>query len=277
MFTLLLLTFVVVSFQVPSNVRLHTSPPRDFSHSQPESEHNYAILEAKASTADTRHMRRIDSCGSLDSHSHRYFGEDQRYPVDSTAHAQFRQVAPVTGNVDHGGYEVLNRNRSGSAGSHSIRSGERNKSQSPPRNTSPRNPSPLRMESSSTAAPPVTSTSPDYLVQQDYQALSASDCQFRPISVNESRIRPRTSSGDRFPSKPPMGMVRPSSTTPGSRHRINSRGSGGEQYEPKIMSPLSPSRKVPQSFKMLASEINKLPSRCDPQLDYVLSRSESLV
>ena len=295
----------------PSHQRLHTSPPRDFSFSQPEGEHCYAVLEGRASILEQqRHMRRIDSCGSLDSHSHRYFSENQRhhlpppqvdFPPNS---AQFRPITAVRVNIDDDedtGYEVLNRQRSGSAGSHMSRGsrerrGERRKSQSPSRSdTSPRNPSPLCMESTTlssagnypsqqqlSAPPPAVTSSPEYIIQQDYSsAFTASDCQFRPISVNETRIRPRTSSGgERFMSKPPSSsnIARPSSTTPGGRHRINSRGSGGEPCEPKIMSPLSPTRKVPQSFKMIASDIHKLPSRCDPvQAQMEFSRSESLV
>ena len=259
-------------------------------------------------------MRRIDSCGSLDSHSHRYFSESQRHhllpqqvdlPLNAT---QFRPITAIRVNIDNeddGGYEVLNRRRSGSAGSHMSRGsqerrGERRKSQSPSRSdTSPRNPSPLCMESTTLssagnypsqqqlpAPAPAVMSSPDYIIQQDHSsALTASDCQFRPISVNETRIRPRTSSGgERIMSKPPStsNIARPSSTTPGGRHRINSRGSGGEPCEPKIMSPLSPTRKVPQSFKIIAGEIHKLPSRCDPvlpqaQVELVFSRSESLV
>ena len=303
----------------PSHQRLHTSPPRDFSFSQPEGEHCYAVLEGRASVLEQqRHMRRIDSCGSLDSHSHRYFSENrQRHhfsppQVDLPPNAaQFRPITAVRVNIDDGdidtGYEVLNRERSGSAGSHMSRGsrerrgrGERRTSQSPSRSdTSPRNPSPLCMESNNTSlsagnyqqlsAPPQGSTvalttSPDYIIQQD-NSFTASDCQFRPIPASETRIRPRTSSGgERCMSKPPSSsnIARPSSTTPGSRHRINSRGSGGEPCEPKIMSPLSPTRKVPPSFKGIANEIHKLPSRCDPamtqaQMELVFSRSESLV
>ena len=301
----------------PSHQRLHTSPPRDFSFSQPEGEHSYAVLEGRGSILDQqRHMRRIDSCGSLDSHSHRYFSENQRRhllspQVDLPPNAaQFRPITAVRVNIDDDedtGYEVLNRQRSGSAGSHMSRAsrerrGERRTSQSPSRSdTSPRNPSPLCMESTTSSsagnypsqqqlsAPQGSSvaltTSPDYIIQQDYSsALTTSDCQFRPIPVNETRTRPRTSSGgERCMSKPPSAsnITRPSSTTPGGRHRINSRGSGGEPCEPKIMSPLSPTRKVPQSFKMIAGEIHKLPSRCDPapqpQMEFVFSRNESLV
>ena len=231
-------------------------------------------------------MRRIDSCGSLDAHSHHYYNETHlRHPqTPSSDSTHFRPVTSVRVNVDEEeGYEVLNRDRCSSTGSPRLRlGGDGKKSQSPPRLNSSRNPSPLCMDSNSVFPSPVaTSVSPDYLVQQErHHALAASDCQFRPISVNETRMRPRTSSGDRNMSRPPPSLVvRPSSTTPGSRHRINSRGSQGELCEPKIMSPLSPTRKVPQSFKMLSSELSKLPSRCDPQsqVDLVFSRSESLV
>ena len=303
----------------PSHQRLDTSPPRDFSFSQPEGEHSYAVLEGRASVLDQqRHMRRIDSCGSLDSHSHRYYtGENQRHHLRSPLQAdlppnaaQFRPITAVRVNIDDDedtGYEVLNRERSGSAGSHMSRGsrdrrgrGERRTSQSPSRSdTSPRNPSPLCMESTTSlsagnyqqlSAPQGSSVaftiSPDYIIQGDHSsALAASDCQFRPIPASETRVRPRTSSGgERHMSKHPSAssIARPSSTTPGSRHRINSRGSGGEPCEPKIMSPLSPTRKVPQSFKVIAGEIHKLPSRCDPpppatQMEFVFSRSESLV
>ena len=227
-------------------------------------------------------MRRIDSCGSLDSHSHRYLSENRRHlhtpPVDS---AHFRPINGVRVNVDEEeGYEVLNRHRSGSSASSLLRPGDSRKCNSPPTTNSPRNPSPLCIESNSVFHSPIpTSLSPDYSTIQLDNHLSASDCQFRPIPSGESRMRPRTSSHDRYISKTPSGVARPSSTTPGSRNRINSRGSGGEPCEPKIMSPLSPTRKVPQSFKTLSSELNKLPSRCDPQpqVDLMFSRSESLV
>ena len=308
----------------PSHQRLHTSPPRDFSFSQPEGEHSYAVLEGgRISVLDQqRHMRRIDSCGSLDSHSHRYFngGENQRHHHLPPNAAQFRPITAVRVSIDDDedtGYEVLNRSRCGSAGSHVSRGsrdrgrggrGERRTSQSPSRSdTSPRDPSPLCMESTTTSssagnyqqlqlsAPPHGSstvaftTSPDYIIQQQdhSSALTASDCQFRPIPINETRTRPRTSSGgERYMTKTPSSssITRPSSTTPGGRHRINSRGSGGEPCEPKIMSPLSPTRKVPQSFRMISGEIHKLPSRCDPappqtqaQMELMFARNESLV
>ncbi len=318
------MSFLHILQAPPSHQRLHTSPPRDFSFSQPEGEHCYAVLEGgRVSVLEQqRHMRRIDSCGSLDSHSHRYLSntsENQRHHHLPPNAAQFRPITAVRVNIDDDedtGYEVLNRERSGSAGSHVSRGsrerggrgrGERRTSQSPSRSdTSPRNPSPLCMESTTTSlsagnyqqlqlstpqgsSTVALTTSPDYIIQQQdhISALTASDCQFRPIPVNETRIRPRTSSGgERYMSKTPSAssITRPSSTTPGRRHRINSRGSGGEPCEPKIMSPLSPTRKVPQSFKVIAGDIHKLPSRCDPappppqtQMELMYARSESLV
>lgn len=246
-----------------------------------------------------RHMRRIDSCGSLDSHSHRYFSESHhRHPHSPASsvgidHAhQCRQATPhvrINVNEDERGYEVLNRGRCSSAGSSNVRHHSK-KNQSPPRLNSSRNPSPLCMESTMAyPSPVVPSGSPDYIIQEDHtyhhthnSAITASDCQFRPIPASETRMRPRTSSGDRNDLSKPLPVsriTRPSSTTPASRNKINSQGSSGELCEPKIMSPLSPTRKVPQSFKMLAGELNKLPSRCDPQLqlDIVFARSESLV
>ena len=271
----------------PSHQRRPTFPPHDFSFSQPEGEYGYAILEGRASVLDQqRHMRRIDSCSSFDSYFHHYLIENQRHylplpKVDLPPNcAQFRPVVDVQVSIDDEddtGYEILNRQQS--ASSHMSRATrERGMSQSPSRSdTSPRNPSPLFMKSitSSSAknypsqqqlsAPQGSSvavtTSSDYIIQQDHiSGLTASDCQFRPIPVNKTQTPPWTlSDGERYMSKPPSGsnIAHPLSTTPGGRHRINSQGSGGELCEPKIMSPLSPTRKVPPVTHKLPNRRNE--------------------
>ena len=74
-------TFFFGITQAPvSHQKLHTSLPHDISLSQPGGEHSYAVLDGRASILDQqRHMKRIHSCGSLDSNFHRYFSKSQRH------------------------------------------------------------------------------------------------------------------------------------------------------------------------------------------------------
>ena len=220
------------------------------SASQPEQEHTYAILESSLLN-DTSKLRRIDSCGSLDSHSHKYIFNERR----DQHHVRVAEDKMK----DEEGYEPVSRQRrSSSPAVQHTRLRRKSPSQSPPRN-------PSSLTTDSLTQPP------NHTHQKKHQsALSTqpqNECTFRPISVNEQQARPNTVSIDHQTiSSKARRIVRPSSTTPDSRHRIN--------YEPKIMSPTYTPKK-PASFRMLANEIHKLPSR--DNMDYFNNRSESLV
>lgn len=165
--------------------------------------------------------------------------------------------------MEEEGYEYMSRHRrSTSPAMKPTRIRRKSPSQSPPRNPSPLTTECLTQPASLPHQPQcAVSSQPQCLLPPD------NECTFRPISVNEHRIRPNTVSVEHQTSSKPRRMPRPSSTTPDSRHRIN--------YEPKIMSPTF-SAKKPTSFRMLASEIHKLPNRCD-NMEYFHNRSESLV
>lgn len=215
--------------QVPPNhQRLHNFPKPHYLASQVKREHCYAALEGKASILEQqRHMRRIDSCGSLDS---QYFSENQCHrfsppQVDLPPNAaQFRPITAVHVNIDDDndtGYKVLNRVRSSSTGLHMSRGsrersgrGERRTSQSPSRSdTSLRNSSPPCMESNR------------FLSAGNYQQLSS-----------------------------PQGSSIALTTSP---------------REPKIMSSLSPTCKLPQNFMGESAPQGKM--------EHVFSGNETIV
>ena len=220
-------------------------------------ETNFELLESKV-TGGRRDLRRADSCGSLDSHIHKYECEEA-----VVQDCQIDEPLCTSG-------ESLTYVREESYGEHTKRS---RASSSPLRHCQNmsqhvRNPSPLCN---------------DFLSQQltTTQYTSQPDYGFRPVSV--AAIRPKTAGGDSRPSNP-RKIPRPSSATPESRHRIcppnlvRNFSSSAVDYKPKIMTATPPTRKAPQSFRTRAAELRQLPSRCETTtVDYVYSRSESLV
>lgn len=220
-------------------------------------ETNFEMLESKV-TGGRRDLRRADSCGSLDSHIHKYEGEDavvQDCQIDEPLRTSGESLTYVREEENYG--EHTKRSRASSSPLRHC------KNMSQP----VRNPSPLCN---------------DFLSQQlTTQYASQPDYSFRPISV--AAVRPKTAGGDPKPPNP-RKIPRPSSATPESRHRIcntnlvRNFSSTAVDYKPKIMAPTSPTRKAPQNFRTRATEIRHLPSRCEmTTVDYVYSRSESLV
>lgn len=253
----------------------------------PAVEHNYAVLEAKV-TGNSVPLRRIDSCGSLDSRSHKYamgYNKAELLDKDLEMESEHAQKVPGTGSrfkMNEAGYEYMSRTRSSSnpqardSPPHHllVRQGVRSSSRSPPRDPSPLCRSVGHLPHA--ISPPHTESQHSYLSDshQTRQLLSP-DCTFRPIPPAEARVRPKTTSNEQI--SPPKSL-RSSSTTPELKHRVIST-SGSCECEPKIMSPTTEGcRKVPNRLRTLSNELHtcKLPNRWDTT-DFTFTRSESLV
>lgn len=211
---------------------------------------SFNMLES-ALLSEKQNLRRVDSCGSLDSHSHKYATRGEVIydsKIDEPLRVSRENV--TRDEVEEGPYGEFVRN--------------------------------------TTAAVPVKtrrnrSLQHDFLSQQPMSTSpQTADYMFRPIPVTNER--PKTAKELR--TSHPRNIVRPSSTTPESRRRIYGvnpvtvarKYSAAADHEPKIMTP-SPSRRVPSTFRHLANEIGQLPNRCDTTVDYtaMMYRSESLV
>ncbi len=243
---------------------------------QPTVEHTYAILEEKVNGNYTP-LRRIDSCGSLDTRSHKYAQLE-----DSNKHAQKVPVttqldtatehAPMTASmikVNEAGYEYMcssNHQLSNeSAHQLTISNSSRSTSRSPPRNLSPllysvgQGPRAISPQSQHSQCTP-TQSAPLPLQR------TPSPDSYHP------RVRPR------FPSQEYLAHVavsrQPQNSVADNRHRINR-----VNYEHKIIRPTTPGEGIKKavSFRTV-NEVNtcKLATRCDSE-DVVFHRSESLV
>lgn len=241
-----LITGAIFSTQTPP------SQPGSAHHPQLTlTERNLGMLESTLMCTTKKNLRRIDSCGSLDSHSHKY-GTDggvsdyRDFHVDEPVHLS--QGNLLQGESD-GDYVHMRTRRSSS-------------------------PTPKRR------SPPY-----EFLSQQLSGTHHTSPVNsFKPLSLNE---RPKTI-GEQRPVSP-MKLVRPYSTTPDQSRRIYGLGARKQSLgdiearlkspSPSLPSP-SPSRSVLQTFRHLASEIEQLPIRCDKMADFggtAVARSESLV
>ena len=215
----------------------------------------------------SRNLRRIDSCGSLDSHSHKYAtAPGNTVPSENcdSGHPDGEMEEPLRmshENLLEGDYGLHSRSR---------------RKDSPLRNRSPpfRNRSPLACN--------------EFLSQQpsgQTQHSPVYDYSFRPIPASEQR--PKTA-GD-FRALNGCKVARPSSTTPDSRRKVygampfplakkyssTSIGSGSDSVgpEPKIVSPPPSARKVPTNCRT-----GHLPSRHHALVaESMYNRSESLV
>lgn len=102
---------------------------------QPAVEHTYAILEQKLAGSNTP-LRRIDSCGSLDSRSHKYAaGHNKAAQLEEPS-----DHPPMTASmikVNEAGYEYMGSSNPDHPHQLTISNSSRSTSRSPPRNPSP--------------------------------------------------------------------------------------------------------------------------------------------
>lgn len=258
----------------------------------PAVEHNYAVLEAKV-TGNSVPLRRIDSCGSLDSHSHKYakgYNKAARLDKEQELETEHAQKGGSRFKMNEAGYEYMSRTRSSSSsnpqaqdqlsGHFLARQGVRSSSRSPPRNQSPlcRSVGHLPQAISPTNTPSQQSYISDSHSQtsQTHQTnMLTPDSVFRMVTI-DSRLRPKTTSNEHIPNLLPK-TVRPSTTTPENKHRVFSTST---DYESKIMSSTSEGiidKKVPITFRKLSNELRtcRVPNKSDVAIEFV--RHESLV
>ena len=258
-------------YQLFSQILIMQTPPSrlelpSYAHtpalSQPEP--NFDLLESTL-LGGSRYLRRIDSCGSLDSHSHKYAttGNVARSEKCDSGHPDGEMEEPLRmshENLLEGDYGW--RLGSGSNG---------RRKDSPLGNMSP-----LACN--------------EFLSQQlttQSQHSPVNECTFKPIPAGEQR--PKTA-GD-FKALNGCKVARPSSTTPDSRRKVygvmplplarkyssTSAGSGadyrGADQEPKTVSPPPAAGRVPTNFRTghLLNRHHALVA------ENMYSRSESLV
>lgn len=214
-----------------------------------------------------RNLRRIDSCGSLDSHSHKY-----ATTTGYTAPSENCDSGHPDGELEEPLRMSHENLLEGDYGQHLATRGRRKESPLSSRSPPFRNRSPLACN--------------EFLSQQTVTQSQQSpvyDHSFRPILAGEQR--PKTA-GD-FKALNSCKVARPSSTTPDSRRKVygatplakkyssTSIGSGTDSVgsEPNTLSPPPSARKVPTNFRT-----GHPPSRHHALVaESMYNRSESLV
>ncbi len=221
---------------------------------QPAVEHTYAILEQTLTGSNTP-LRRIDSCGSLDSRSHKYAtGYNKVAQLEETSeHSQKPMTASMI-KVNEAGYEYMGSSNPNHPHQLMISNSSRSASRSPPRN-----PSPLYHV--------VEAPSQNMPVQRTPSPLRQTPSPETPLRIQR-----------RFPSQEHLAHMavnrHPQGSVPVNRHHSNR-----VNYEHKVIGPSMSAEglKKAKSFRSI-NEVNscKLATRSNSN-DFVIRRNESLV
>ena len=256
--------FLCLSLQVPSQLQPH--PQTDLGH-----------LEA-AVAGDSQLLRRVDSCGSLDSHSHRYATLEEGEKVEEEPERRERLQVP----------EVPSRRAASQERIHLVQleDPERQKyrrGSSPIRNVSPlcndflsqqsMGSSPNVLRSSSRSPPslsqPMSSIRHQPVVRPEPSPRGRRQPHERPSNERRTSMTPTINGKSRVLG----GFLR-------NRRKISAPATtilkSPLEHESRTVAPTSPT----QNFRGLGNDMRRLPNRFDHVLDHSASghsRSESLV
>lgn len=256
---------------------------------QPAIEHTYAVLEDKVNGGSTP-LRRIDSCGSLDSRSHKY--AELEKPTETAQ----RQRTDSVVKINDAGYEFMNPSN------HPLQDSSRQLMVSPsPQSTTttrtpPRNLSPLcysmgQTPQSNSSIPSQNTTAHSQRSQSTSSHRTPSPIRHTPSpspichtpsplpirhtpspDVN-SRIITRATSQERLATMAVNKQL--SNPLPDNRHKMNRAN-----YEHKNLTPSTSAdgvRKAKSFRTLLEANTCKLAMRSDSNNDLAFCRSESLV